>query len=78
MEPNTEQPKAPDSKPDTKGDLKNIPMSELVKQLDSSPNGLSQTEAQKRLTQYGPNEIEEKKTNAFLKFLTYFWGRFRG
>jgi hypothetical protein len=22
----------------------------------------------------GPNEIEEKKTNPFLKFLTYFWG----
>jgi len=35
---------------------------------------LSQAEAQKRLTQYGPNEIEEKKTNAFLKFLSYFWG----
>ncbi|MGA2337609.1 MAG: cation-transporting P-type ATPase [Terriglobales bacterium] len=30
--------------------------------------------AQKRLTQYGPNEIEGKKTNPFLKFLTYFWG----
>jgi len=26
------------------------------------------------LTQYGPNELEEKKTNAFLKFLSYFWG----
>ena len=26
------------------------------------------------MTQYGPNEIEEKKTNPFLKFLTYFWG----
>ncbi len=24
--------------------------------------------------QYGPNEIEEKKTNPFLKFLCYFWG----
>jgi magnesium-transporting ATPase (P-type) len=42
--------------------------------LGSSPDGLSQAEAQKRLTQYGPNEIEEKKTNPFLKFLTYFWG----
>ena len=35
---------------------------------------MSQAEAQKRLTQYGPNEIEEKKTNPFLKFLSYFWG----
>ena len=49
-------------------------MPELEKKLGSSPDGLSQAEAQKRLTQYGPNEIEEKKTNPFLKFLTYFWG----
>ena len=47
---------------------------EVEKKLGSSPDGLSQAEAQKRLTQYGPNEIEEKKTNPFLKFLTYFWG----
>ena len=46
----------------------------MEKKLGSSPDGLSQAEAQKRLTQYGPNEIEEKKTNPFLKFLTYFWG----
>ena len=55
-------------------DLKSLPMSELQAKLGSSPDGLSQAEAQKRLTQYGPNEIEEKKTNSFLKFLTYFWG----
>ena len=42
--------------------------------MESSPDGLSQAEAQKRLAQYGPNEIAEKKTNPFLKFLTYFWG----
>jgi len=42
--------------------------------LGSSPDGLSQAEAQKRLTQYGPNEIEENKTNQFLKFLKYLWG----
>jgi H+-transporting ATPase len=33
-----------------------------------------QAEAQKRLTQYGPNELVEKKTNLLLKFLGYFWG----
>ena len=49
-------------------------MAEVEKKLGSSPDGLTQAEAQKRLTQYGPNEIEEKKTNPFLKFLTYFWG----
>jgi H+-transporting ATPase len=55
-------------------DLKSLPMTELQAKLGSSPDGLSQAEAEKRLTQYGPNEIEEKKTNPFLKFLTYFWG----
>ena len=82
MEPNADQPKAPeakpgpkpDAKPDAKDDLKSLPMPEVEKRLGSSPDGLSQAEAQKRLTQYGPNEIKEEKTNPFLKFLTYFWG----
>ncbi|MGA2430086.1 MAG: plasma-membrane proton-efflux P-type ATPase [Candidatus Acidiferrum sp.] len=49
-------------------------MAELEKKLASSAKGLSQAEAQKRLAQYGPNQITEKKTSAFLKFLSYFWG----
>jgi H+-transporting ATPase len=49
-------------------------MAEVEKKLASSPDGLTQAEAQKRLAQYGPNEIEEKKTNPLLKFLGYFWG----
>jgi H+-transporting ATPase len=61
-------------KPDAKDDLKSLPLPEVEKILGSSPDGLSQVEAQKRLGQYGPNEIEEKKTNPLLKFLTYFWG----
>jgi H+-transporting ATPase len=78
MEANTAQSQAPESKPgpkpDVKDDLKSLPLPEVEKKLGSSPDGLTQAEAQKRLTQYGPNEIEEKKTNAFLKFLSYFWG----
>ncbi|HEY1221194.1 MAG TPA: cation-transporting P-type ATPase, partial [Bryobacteraceae bacterium] len=78
MKPNTAQPKAPESKPGSKptakDDLKSLPLAEVEKKLGSSPNGLTQAEAQKRLTQYGPNEIEEKKTNELLKFLSYFWG----
>ena len=58
----------------TKDDLKSLPMPEVENKLESSSDGLSQAEAQKRLTQYGPNEIEEKRTNPFLKFLTYLWG----
>ncbi len=55
-------------------DLKSVPMPELEKKLSSSPDGLTQAEAQKRLAQYGPNAIAEKKDNPFLKFLSYFWG----
>jgi H+-transporting ATPase len=71
LRPNVDQPEV---KPGAKDDLKSLPLPEVEKQLQTSPNGLSQAEAQKRLTQYGPNEIEEKKTNPLLKFFTYFWG----
>jgi len=75
VKPNADKPEAkPGSKPESKDELKSLPMPELEKKLGSSPDGLSQAEAQKRFTQYGPNEIEEKKTNPFLKFLSYFWG----
>ena len=57
-----------------KDDLQTLALAEVEKRLDCSPDGLTQTEAAKRLTQDGPNEITEKKTNALLKFLTYFWG----
>jgi hypothetical protein len=50
--PNTEEPKAPESKPDAqpdgKDDLKTLPLAEVEKKLGSSPDGLSQAEAQKR------------------------------
>jgi H+-transporting ATPase len=61
-------------RPDAKDDLKSLPLPEVEKKLGSSPDGLSQAEAQKRLAQYGPNQLTEKKDNPFLKFLTYFWG----
>ncbi len=51
-----------------------VSVAELEAQLGTSSNGLSQEEAQKRLTQYGYNELPEKKENPVLKFLSYFWG----
>jgi H+-transporting ATPase len=63
-----------EAKPEAKDDLKSLPMPELQKKLGATPAGLSEAEAQKRLTQYGPNEITVKKTNEVLKFLGYFWG----
>ena len=78
MATHTDPPKTPDTKPGAKpvakDDLQKLPIAEVEKRLSSSPDGLSEAEAKKRLTQYGPNEIAEKKTNALLKFLGYFWG----
>ena len=47
---------------------------DLFTQLDSSPQGLTSTEAETRLAQYGPNALREKRVNPILKFLGYFWG----
>ena len=78
MESDNKQPKAAKSKtpaaPAPEDDLKTLPIDQVEKKFGSSPDGLTGAEAQKRLTQYGPNELEEKKTNMFLKFLSYFWG----
>jgi H+-transporting ATPase len=49
-------------------------LSELWQQLGSSPAGLSAEEVERRLTQYGYNELTEKEVNPLLKFLSYLWG----
>ena len=78
MDPTTKKPTTtdlkPGAKPESKDDLKSIPMAEVEKKLGTSPDGLTQAEATKRLDQYGPNELEAKKSNLILKFLSYFWG----
>ncbi len=68
------RPKAPESEPGAQDHLQHLPLAEVEKELNSSPDGLTEAEAQKRLIQYGPNEIAEKQTNEILKFLSYFWG----
>ncbi|MGV8910966.1 MAG: cation-transporting P-type ATPase, partial [Propionicimonas sp.] len=62
------------SAPEAGPDLRSLPIAEVQAQLGSSPDGLTQAEAVKRLAQYGPNEITEHTTNRLLKFLSYFWG----
>ncbi|MEP7090476.1 MAG: cation-transporting P-type ATPase, partial [Nocardioidaceae bacterium] len=62
------------STPDAEHDLTSLPLADVQEQLRSSPDGLSQVEAARRLTEYGPNEIAEHTTNPLLKFLSYFWG----
>jgi H+-transporting ATPase len=55
-------------------DAKKATIDEILNRLSATKEGLSSLEAQKRLQQYGPNEIPEKKENPLLKFLSYFWG----
>ena len=53
---------------------KAVSLEDLQTQLDTSPEGLSNEEAQARLESYGYNELAEKKERPILKFLSYFWG----
>ncbi|MGQ9675181.1 MAG: P-type ATPase, partial [Chloroflexota bacterium] len=47
---------------------------EVYGRLGSSPNGLSESEAQARLRRYGPNEVSEVKgTPLIIKFLENFY-----
>jgi H+-transporting ATPase len=55
-------------------DAKKASIDEILSKLSATTEGLSSVEAQKRLQQYGPNEIPEKKENPLRKFLSYFWG----
>ena len=46
---------------------------EIIEVMNSSVSGLSSDEAQKRLAEYGPNELKEKeKRTLFMMFLDQF------
>ncbi len=55
-------------------EAKALPLAELQARLNTSADGLSQDEAQRRLGQYGYNELPEEKSNPFRRFLSGFWG----
>lgn len=56
------------------GELKQLTIEEAFKTFSSDENGLSDSSLQERFNDYGYNELEEKKVNPVLKFLSYFWG----
>ncbi len=78
MEANADPSRTPESmpeaEPNSKANVKSLPLPDSEEGPASLPAGLSQAEAQKRLAQYGPNEIAERRTDPFLKLLGYFWG----
>jgi H+-transporting ATPase len=55
-------------------EAKKSSVKDLVDKLSSSKDGLSTSETEKRLKEYGANEIVEEKINPLIKFLGYFWG----
>ncbi len=54
--------------------LKTKSVDDLYSDLETSIDGLSTSQAEERMKQFGKNEITEKKTNPILKFLKSFWG----
>ncbi len=58
----------------TTEEAKKADVGELLRKLSANQEGLSSEEAEKRLLQYGPNEIQEKKVNPLKKFLDLFLG----
>ncbi|KAL9247232.1 hypothetical protein vseg_020685 [Gypsophila vaccaria] len=54
-------------------DLERLPLEEVFEQLKTSHNGLSTADAEFRLKIFGPNKLEEKPENKFLKFLSFMW-----
>jgi H+-transporting ATPase len=56
-------------------DLSKAPVSDVLSTLATDPKrGLTAKAAQDRLTEYGPNALEEKKTSEWAVFLGFFWG----
>ncbi|KAL3618377.1 Plasma membrane ATPase 4 [Castilleja foliolosa] len=54
-------------------DLEHMPLEEVFTELLCTKEGLTTSEAEKRLEIFGPNKLEEKKESKFLKFLGFMW-----
>ncbi|KAJ8431767.1 LOW QUALITY PROTEIN: hypothetical protein Cgig2_028984 [Carnegiea gigantea] len=50
-----------------------VPLEEVFGELRTSRDGLTTVDAEARLTIFGPNKLEEKPENKFLKFLSFMW-----
>ena len=53
--------------------VKSLSLTQLQTQLDSSTDGLSQSEATARLSKYGNNELAKSTTSSLQQLLTHFW-----
>ncbi|RDH76413.1 plasma-membrane proton-efflux P-type ATPase [Mycolicibacterium moriokaense] len=53
--------------------LTEVSLPTVLRELQSSAEGLTTTEAQRRVQRYGANEIAEAHRNPVLAFFSYFW-----
>ncbi len=63
-----------DSKTKNTSEFKKISLEETYKLLETTADGLSDSEVKNRLEKFGNNEIVEKKQNSLLKFILRYWG----
>ncbi|RLE86782.1 MAG: ATPase, partial [Thermoprotei archaeon] len=49
-----------------------LKIEEVLERLGAGPEGLSEAEARRRLEEYGPNELRERRVNPLLMFLRQF------
>ncbi len=54
--------------------IRSLETQSLLQYLKTGSNGLSSSDAEQRLAFYGLNTIQEKRQNALVKLLSYFWG----
>ncbi len=70
-----DNPVAVDTKQTSEQARKETSIEELAARLQVTPEtGLSDAEAERRLTQYGYNELVEERVSPLLTFLRRFWG----
>ncbi|OQR80548.1 P-type ATPase (P-ATPase) Superfamily, partial [Thraustotheca clavata] len=50
-----------------------IPLNAALDKLKATREGLSSSEAQRRLIEYGPNALPKVEVNRFMVFLGFMW-----
>jgi len=60
--------------PRSTNEYKETSVEETIRLLETSPNGLTESEALKRIGRFGRNEVVEKERNPVLEFLSSYWG----
>ncbi|MDP3581698.1 MAG: cation-transporting P-type ATPase, partial [Ignavibacteria bacterium] len=63
-----------ESKIKNTSEFKNISIEETYKLLETTVDGLSDSEVKNRLVKFGNNEIVENKQNSLLEFILRYWG----